>query len=175
MAPLGIFDLGGESRTLTDAPFGTNMAFRRRIFEKCGFRTDLGPGPNNEMRSEDTEFGSRLIIAGERIKYAPDAIVYHPVPQARLHKEFFLTWWYNKGRADIRENGIAADTKWFVCGIPLYLFRRLAVGTLRWMVTLEPSRRFSRSCGCGLLPGGFWNPTRQSKEVRHEGKKLTSV
>jgi hypothetical protein len=71
MAPLVIFDPdGGEGRTLSDAPFGTNMAFHRRIFEKYGtFRIDLGPRPNSEIRSEDTEFGTRSLAAGGRIKY----------------------------------------------------------------------------------------------------------
>ena len=45
MAPLVMFDLGLEAGPLTDPPFGTNMAFHRRMFEKYGiFRTDLGPG-----------------------------------------------------------------------------------------------------------------------------------
>ena len=169
MAPLVMFDLGLEPGPLTDAPFGTNMAFHRRMFEKYGtFRTDLGPRPNSEMRNEDTEFGSRLMAAGERLKYEPTAIVHHSLPQNRLRREFFLAWWFDKGRAAVREGGVAADRKWFVSGIPLYLFRGLAVGTLRWMVTLDRSRRFSCRLAVWLLAGSIVESYRQSREVGHK-------
>ena len=45
LAPLAVFDLGLEAGRLTEAPFGTNMAFHKSVFVKYGgFRTDLGPG-----------------------------------------------------------------------------------------------------------------------------------
>ena len=165
MAPLTMFDLGLKAGLLTDAPFGTNMAFNRRVFEKYGvFRTDLGPGPDSNVRNnEDTEFGRRLLTAGERLRYEPSGVIYHPVQENRLRRDYFLTWWFNKGRADIREMGVATDTKWFVSGIPLYLFRRIAIGTLRWMVTLEPSQRFSRKLTVWLLAGTAVESYRQSR------------
>jgi glycosyltransferase involved in cell wall biosynthesis len=176
MAPLVMFDLGLEAGPLTVAPFGTNMAFHRRVFEKYGiFRTDLGPRPNSEIRDEDTEFGRRLLAAGERLKYEPTAVVYHSVPQNRLQRDYFLSWWYDKGRAGIRENRVPAGTKWFVRGIPLYLFRRLGVGTLRWMVTLERSQRFSRRLAVWLLAGTIVESYRQSRDVGHNREKLTRV
>ncbi len=173
-APLTIFDVGPDAGPLTDAPFGTNMAFHRRVFEKYGiFRTDLGPGPNGKIRNnEDTELGRRLLAAGERLKYEPKAVVHHSVPQNRLKRGYFLTWWFNKGRADIRETGGAGDTKWFVSGIPLYLFRRLAVGILRWMVTLDPSRRFSCRLAVWLLAGTMVEFYCQSRKVGHKRAEL---
>jgi glycosyltransferase involved in cell wall biosynthesis len=176
MAPLAMFDLGLEAGPLTDPPFGTNMAFHRRVFEKYGvFRTDLGLRPNSEIRNEDTEFGRRLLAAGERLKYEPTALVHHSVPQQRLQREYFLRWWFDKGRADIRQNGVATDTKWYISGIPLYLFRRLAVGTLRWMVTLEPSRRFTYKLTVWLLAGTIVESYRQSRQLRHKREKVPSV
>ncbi len=144
LAPLAIFDLGLEAGELKEAPFGTNMAFHKEMFSKYGdFRTDLGPRPGCEIRNEDTEFGSRLLARGERLWYEPSAVVYHSVPERRLQKKYLLAWWRDKARADIREHGIAKGTKWYVAGIPLYLFRRLAVWILRWMTSLSPSQRFS--------------------------------
>ena len=177
MAPLVMFDRGPEAGPLADPPFGTNMAFHRRVFEKYGtFRTDLGPGLNGKVRNnEDTEFGRRLLEAGERLKYEPTAVVHHSVPQDRLRRDYFLTWWFNKGRADVREAGVAADTKWFVSGIPLYLFRRLAVGILRWLVALDPSRRFSYRLAVWLTAGTMVESYRQSREVGQKREKLTCV
>ncbi len=177
LAPLTMFDLGLKAGPLTDAPFGTNMAFHRRVFEKYGiFRTDLGPGPDSNIRNnEDTEFGRRLLTAGERLRYEPSALVYHPVQENRLRRDYFLTWWFNKGRADIRETGVATDTKWFVIGIPLYLFRKLAAGTLRWMVTLRPSRRFSQKLTVWLLAGTAVESYRQSRAALPPTTKPVTV
>ena len=176
MAPLVMFDLGQETLSLSDAPFGTNMAFHRSMFEKYGtFRIDLGPRPNSEIRDEDTEFGRRLLAAGERIKYEPAAVVHHEVPQKRLKREFFLKWWFDKGRTAVREAGVAADGEWSISGIPLYLFRRVAVGTLRWIVTFNPSRRFSRKLAVWLAAGMMVESYRQSRDVAHEREKLKCV
>jgi glycosyltransferase involved in cell wall biosynthesis len=144
LAPLAVFDLGSEAGPLTEPPFGTNMAYQRGIFEKYrGFRTDLGPRPGSEIRNEDTEFGQRLLVAGELLRYEPSAVVYHSVPENRLKKEYFLKWWYDKGRADIREFGIPKETKWFIARIPLFLFRRLAMSVIRWMTATSSSDRFA--------------------------------
>jgi glucosyl-dolichyl phosphate glucuronosyltransferase len=176
MAPLVMFDLSLEAGPITDPPFGANMAFHRSMFEKYGtFRTDLGRCADNTMSNEDTEFGRRLLAAGERLKYEATAVVHHRVPENRLSRGYFLTWWFNKGRADIREAGFAADTRWFVSGIPLYLFRRVAVGTLRWMVTLDPSRRFSRRLAVWLAAGMMVESYQQSKDLGPKREKLTRV
>jgi len=168
MAPLVIFDLALEAGPLTDPPFGANMAFHRRMFEKHGmFRTDLGPGSNKKLHTnDDSEFGRRLLEAGEHLRYEPSAVVYHEVPTRRLQREYFLTWWFNKGRADVCETSGATDTRWSIRGIPLHLFRRIAVGTIRWMVTVAPQRRFSRKLAVWLVGGMMVESYRQSKVVR---------
>ena len=154
LAPLAVFDLGLEAGPLTEAPFGANMAFRKAVLAKYGgFRTDLGPRPGSEIRNEDTEFGSRLLTAGDQLWYEPSAIVHHAVQQNRLQKQYFLTWWFDKARADIREFGLPADIKLVVAGIPLQFFRRLAVGTVRWMLAVGPSRRFSNKLRVWSLAG----------------------
>jgi glucosyl-dolichyl phosphate glucuronosyltransferase len=154
LAPLTLFDLGLKAGRLAESPFGTNMAFTKAMFTIYGgFRTDLGPHPASEIRGEDSEFASRLLTAGERLWYEPSAIVYHPVPQNRLRKEFFLAYWYDKGRADIRTRGIPSDMQWVVVGIPLRLVRRLAVWTARWMLAFRPSRRLSNKLSVWCLAG----------------------
>jgi glycosyltransferase involved in cell wall biosynthesis len=145
MAPLAMVELGDAPGKLAEPPFGTNMAFRKEMFDRYGgFRTDLGPRPDSEIRSEDTEFGQRLLAAGERLWYEPSAVVYHSVPENRLKKEYFLAWWFAKGRANIREFGARPNAKYHIRGIPLYLCRNLAVWTVRWMISVEPRRRFER-------------------------------
>jgi hypothetical protein len=143
---LALFDLGDEGRELKTPPFGTNMAFPSSIFAKHGdFRTDMGPCPGSEIRNEDTEFGRRLMSAGEKLWYEPSAVVYHAVPENRLRKEYFLRFWYDHGRATIREKGIKPD----VFGIPRWCFAVpkiclivLPQRTFQWLVAAEPKRKF---------------------------------
>lgn len=154
LAPLALFDLGLQAGSLNEPPFGTNMAFRREVFEKYGgFRTDLGPQPGSEIRSEDSEFGHRLLAAGEHLCYEPSAIVYHVLPENRTQKSYFLRWRFDKGRAEIRQSGVPTDTRWLVTGVPLYLFRRLGIWTVRWMIAIEPSRRFSNKLKAWVVAG----------------------
>lgn len=167
LAPLAIFDLGGEAGELSESPFGTNMAFRKEMFAKYGdFRTDLGPQPGCEIKNEDAEFGCRLLERGERLWYEPSAVVYHSIPKARVQKSYFLAWWHDKGRADVRQRGIIQDSKWIVSGIPLVLFRRLCIWTLRWTLRLDPRRRFSCKLRVWWLAGAIGEYHRHHLEER---------
>jgi glucosyl-dolichyl phosphate glucuronosyltransferase len=167
LAPLAIFDLGTEPGQLAEAPFGANMAFRRAMFEKYGlFRTDLGRCASTMISNEDTEFGGRLLDGGERLIYEPSAIVYHPVPENRVQKKYFLAWSFGKGRADIRQFGARRDTRYQCWGIPLYMFRNLVVRTLRWMVAVEPGLRFSRKLKVWAKAGEIFECYRQSRESK---------
>jgi hypothetical protein len=170
LAPLAIFDYGPVACQLTEPPFGTNMAFLRKMFEKYGgFRPDLGRCGSNMMSNEDTEFGSRLLVAGERLYYEPAAVVFHSIPQNRVRKEYFLAWWQGKARAEIRENGIQPGTRWFVAGVPLYLVRRLVVWTMRWMTSVQSGRRFSCKLKVWGLVGSILESYSRSCDATRQG------
>ena len=171
--PLVQFDLGDEAGELFEPPFGTNMAFRREMFETYGdFLVDLGPRPGSEIRNEDTEFGSRLLSAGERLFYEPSAIVYHPVQKERVKKKYFLAWWLHKGEANIRQFGVRPGTKYRIAGVPLYLLRRLMVWTAKWLVSVDPVRRFSNRLSSWHCLGEILECYRESPETT-PGKDCT--
>jgi glycosyltransferase involved in cell wall biosynthesis len=137
-------DLGTVPVALTQAPVGANMAFRRELFAKYGgFRTDLGRLGETLRGCEDSEFGQRLLAGGEQLRYEPSAVVHHPVPENRLQKKYLLSWFFYDGRSSVVHLGIPPETKWFIVGIPFYLFRRLGRWTAQWLVSMKPSRRFS--------------------------------
>lgn len=143
VGPFVAFDEGPEAGPLTRAPYGANMAFRREVFEKYGgFRTDLGPQPGNEIRCEDVEFAQRLLDGSERLRYEPSAIVYHPVPENRLTKQFMRKWWFWSGYSEILQSGLRSDGGWRIRAVPLYLLRRITRWTLQWMISVRPARRF---------------------------------
>ncbi|HEX4005027.1 MAG TPA: glycosyltransferase family A protein [Acidobacteriaceae bacterium] len=132
-------DTGGELR---DPPYGANMAFRREMFDKYGaFRTDLGRGPNDMLGHEDTEFGQRLIMGGERLRYVPSAIVYHEIHENRVRKEFFLLWWFGFGRSSVRQR----ETN-FTTLQSLNIIARAVLTAPRWLLSIEPRRRFYSKC-----------------------------
>jgi glycosyltransferase involved in cell wall biosynthesis len=163
LSPFALFDRGAEPGELDEAPFGANMAFRRGMFDKYGgFRIDLGPRPGSEIRSEDSEFGCRLLAGGERLRYEPTAVVYHEIPEYRLQKKYFLKWWFDKARADIRAFGKPDSTYRQLRGVPVVLFRRLAVWTLRWLIAVQPSRRFSCKLNVWKVVGQILECSRQS-------------
>jgi len=159
--PLAVFDLGLEPRQLNEPAFGANMAFRKEVFDQFGgFRTDLGRSGTSMISNEDTEFGRRLMTAGLRLRYEPSALTYHPVEANRLKKQYFLDWWFNKGRSDVRELGNAPGSTHFL-GIPLRLFRAFLSAVLRWIVSAAPSQRFGHKVGVWNCAGHIYESYRQ--------------
>jgi glycosyltransferase involved in cell wall biosynthesis len=169
LAPFAIFDLGKTAGELKESPFGTNMAFRKEMFSKYGgFRTDLGPQPGSEIRSEDTEFGARLLAGGERFWYEASAVVYHPVQPERVQKSYLLRWWFDKGRADIRERGCSEEGKFRISGVPIVFYRRLCVWTIRWISSISARQRFSSRLT-------VWGIAGMIKECRAQARKGTTA
>ena len=166
------FDLGDDPCDLDNPPYGANMAYRKEMFEKYGvFRTDMGPSTDRDIPrpNEDTEFGRRLLAAGERLRYEPSAIVYHPVSENRIRKDYFLTWWFDYGRASIREIGRRPDILgiqrryWTIAKITSVV---LTVRALRWMLSLDPSKRFFFKCFVWMTAGQIAEIYRQWGPVK---------
>ena len=172
----GLFDSGDQPCEIQHAPHGGNMAFRREMFEKYGlFRVDIGPGmanPEIPRHNEDTEFGRRLIAAGERLRYEPKAVVYHPVMLERLNQTFFLAWWFDFGRATARELTNRPD----VWGIQREYLRILKAMTLlpiqsaQWIFSFNPQKRFRRKCGVWETAGRMIETYRLAVNQRRDGR-----
>jgi glycosyltransferase involved in cell wall biosynthesis len=171
---LALFDRGPTPCALAEPPYGTNMAFRREMFEKYGlFRTDIGPSPGSEIRGEDTEFGLRLMKAGEKLLYEPSAVVYHEIPEGRLRKQYFLTWYFDYGRTLIRlkdpRPGIWVIPR-PVIGIINRLLKILPKKILRWILTFEVKERFFAKMQVWMIAGetveicGQWSRARASRK-----------
>jgi glucosyl-dolichyl phosphate glucuronosyltransferase len=164
--PLGVlcahFDLGDQPAILdaNHPPYGANMAIRKSSLQKYGgFRLDLGPRPGSQIRNEDVELGRRLMNAGEVLRYEPSAVVYHPVPQARITKDFFLSWWFDFGRASILEAGAQPDV-WRIPRDYLSGMKRILEILMLIVQGLTARREYKRfSCKCmiwkeaGMLVG----------------------
>lgn len=78
--------------------FGGNVLAHRDVFrEFAGFHEALGKGAAGY--SEDSELAQRLTAAGETIRYAPTARVYHLIGPERTTVGFFRKTSFEKGRA----------------------------------------------------------------------------
>jgi GT2 family glycosyltransferase len=136
------YDLGEHPCELKAPALGANLSFKKEIFEKYGlFRTDLGPTRGSEIRGEDNELCWRLLHAGERLLYAPMAIVYHPVEMRRINKRYFQAWYYGMGQSRPRiERAPETAVRYF--GFPKYMIRWYIKDLLLWVTSLSPKRRF---------------------------------
>ena len=75
---------------------GTNMSFKREVFEKVGF-FDIRLGPGASGFSEDTEYSMRIRKAGLTIGYSPNTIVYHELDPQRYGRDYNRGVQYRKG------------------------------------------------------------------------------
>jgi len=138
------FELGEIAREIKDrTPLGANSAYRKDKFEKYGvFRLDLGvSGKNRGITCEDSEFASRLLRAGEKIRYAPNAIIYHPVDPVRSSKAYFRKWFYNDGRSMIRAWPPPKNVVRYF-GAPRWIFRSVVENFFKWTFNFDAKRRF---------------------------------
>src|SRR5262249_21364990 len=118
------------------------LSLKKEMFEKYGlFRTDLGPTAGSEVRGEDYEFCWRLLHAGERLRYAPKAIVFHPVDKRRADKHYFQTWYYGMGQSRPRIERTPEDAVRYF-GFPRYMLGWYFRDLLLWLTSLTPRRRF---------------------------------
>jgi glucosyl-dolichyl phosphate glucuronosyltransferase len=172
LSPLALFDRGMEAGDLSESPFGANMAFRKEVFDVCGgFRTDLGRIGTGMLSGEDSEFGRRVIAAGRRLRYEPTAVTHHPVEKDRVRQEYFLQWWFNKGRSDVRELGNQPKDMRLI-GVTLRLLGGLVMESLRWMIAVEPSQRFISKLKVWAQAGQIFEYYHQS--LNEKGKKTDS-
>jgi glycosyltransferase involved in cell wall biosynthesis len=147
------YQFGDQLMPVEKPPWGANMAFRREAFTRYGsFDPRLGPMGNTLMRGEDVSLGRRMLAAGERLLYVPDAIVYHPVEPERLRKGYFQAYYYQQGRLEVRMNPVGSEAvRWL--GIPRHFLRALLTNAARWFTAVSPKRRFYYRLECALLLG----------------------
>jgi len=138
-------DLGDAFCWFSDTdtlPLGASLAVTASALQRVGsFRTDLGPTTGSLIRGEDSDICRRLLSAGERLLYVPDAIAFHPVDDRRLTRAYFERYYFDQGRARTREEGLPAGAAcWF--DVPRYLIasacRKLAI----WLLAGGVKRRF---------------------------------
>lgn len=133
-APLGVVDYGTEPFVFEERKRiagGGNMAVRRTLLDRIGgFCERLGRRGRSLLGQEQAEFFSRSRAVGARGAFVPDMRVWHHVPPERLHRRYFVRWWYWKGIGHARwhamagwtEYGLEMSTVPRVGGVPRFVF-----------------------------------------------------
>lgn len=109
-------------------PGGGNSAFRREVFASVGFfNTDLGRKGGNLMGSEEKDIFFKMQEQGMAIRYLPEPVLHHIIPEAKLQKPYFdrLT----------RQMGISERTRTLAISRSKYL-KRLLSEAVKWGGTL---------------------------------------
>jgi glycosyltransferase involved in cell wall biosynthesis len=118
----------GEACWLTDPStsfYGGNFAVRLGVFSEVGdFDAELGRKGRINAGGEDTEFYRRLIARGYKVRWVPEAAIYHRIRADKLRRGYFLELHYRQGLTEgERKRGGASRLP------PKYLFGQLIRAT----------------------------------------------
>jgi glycosyltransferase involved in cell wall biosynthesis len=134
---LAIPDNGNSARPIDEShdgimPIGANMAVRRRVIERIGgLRADLGKLEGTLRTGEDHEFFLRMLHAGCRGLYVPDAVVQHWVPHDRLRRAYFRRWLHQNGQDVSKLEAAYTPRVRRLFGVPRHLWRQFAKDLVR--------------------------------------------
>lgn len=114
------------------APFGANMAVRRRVFDAVGgFDTNRGRKGKVLASGEDGELFERILRAGFKTVFLGASRVHHKVERFRLTKQYLRRWRFQTSRNIAQSRGIAGHRRLF--NIPLYVFGQFARALARML------------------------------------------
>lgn len=137
-AVIALLDYGPEPIELTSRmPLGVNMAIRRDALERVGgWDPRIGRRAGTLLGQEVREWCIRARARGIQGWYAPEMVVHHVIPAARLNKGYFRRWSYWRGvsRALLyQQHGLDMESPQettidfskvaHIAGIPRYLYR----------------------------------------------------
>jgi len=124
----------------TPLPFGANMAFRRRVFERVGlFDTSRGRKGAVLASGEDGEMFERVLAAGLKVVFLGQARVHHKVESFRTTKRYFRRWRFQTSRNIAQSRGMEGDRR--LLNVPLYVYPQLlrAVSRMLWSRVTQPA------------------------------------
>lgn len=84
-------------------PGGGNMAVRRKVFDIVGlFDTSLGRSGKSLTGGEESDLFERMARHEMPCYYAPRAVMYHIIPEAKLTTDYFRRLNLNNGRSQLQ-------------------------------------------------------------------------
>ena len=133
---LGELNRADEIVPLTDpyTPFyGGNFGLRKAVCDRVGgFDSMLGRKGADNTGGEEVDFYRRLLDAGFKVWWTPEAVIHHRIQAVKLDRRYFHDLHYRMGRMEaIRKRGTGSRMP------PRYLFGQL----LRAVTAVRAQRR----------------------------------
>lgn len=148
-------------------PIGANMAIRRHVLDRVGgWNPDLGKLQGTLRTGEDHEFALKMLDAGLRGVYEPEACVRHRVPPDRLRLGYFHRWFHDNGLIVAGLEERYPSTTRYLFNVPRYLWRQAAtdlIGLGSAILTLSRTGVVARHMRLAWFAGylrGRWRRTR---------------
>lgn len=101
--------LGELNRADTIAPltgpstsfYGGNFGFRTTVCKAVGaFDAQLGRKGTDNTGGEEVDFYRRLLAAGLKVWWTPEAVIHHRIQAVKLDRRYFLDLHYRQGRVE---------------------------------------------------------------------------
>lgn len=101
--------------------YGGNFGIRKSVCDSVGgFDAMLGRKGTDNTGGEEVDFYRRLLEAGFKVWWTPEAIIHHRIQAAKLQRSYFLDLHYRQGRMEaIRRRGTGSRRP------PAYLYGQL--------------------------------------------------
>lgn len=119
---------------------GGNFGIRKTVCDSIGdFDSTLGRKGIDNTGGEEVDFYHRLLAAGMKVWWTPEAIIHHRIQAAKLKRSYFLDLHYRQGRMEaIRRRGRASRLP------PIYFYGQLfRAMTAAWSICRESGRNAS--------------------------------
>ena len=130
---LSVADAGAERLPLAKGvnnhvmPMGGNLALRRSVVESVGgWNPELGSLQGTLRTGEDHEFALKMLDAGFKGVYEPEAAVSHRVPAERLRMAYFRRWLSTNGGIHAALEARFPSTPHYLLNVPRYRWRLFA-------------------------------------------------
>jgi glycosyltransferase involved in cell wall biosynthesis len=143
-----------------------NVAIRRSVFDELGgFLPELQRAHGSIGSMEDHEFLSRMCRSGKRGWYTPELVTRGYLHPERATKAYHRRWHAGHGHFyAVHSDRGWEPTKWAPFGVPLHVYRRTLVVSLRWcghMLAGLPDAAFTDECELHFFRGFFRERRRQ--------------
>jgi glycosyltransferase involved in cell wall biosynthesis len=162
--PLALLNLGEEPLVLDvqngAGLVGANLALRAAALKEVGsFRPHLQRVKGGIGSLEDTELELRLSVAGKRLMYLPELVVYTQVLDERLDKAYHRRWYRGHGHFyAVMRNDKFEDSKLRLFDVPAHLYRSTFANVFDWLkyrLTNEQELGFERELELRFFWGFF--------------------
>jgi glycosyltransferase involved in cell wall biosynthesis len=131
-------DLGYQERPLWGAdrvfvPWGPSFAVRAKEQREFHFNTDLGPGPGQRRRGEETDVIERIMRSGATGYWVPNASVKHRIRRDMQTINYISEYYKVEGETNAyHDDRTGSKPTWF--GVPHWAVRQLIEGWVHFQI-----------------------------------------